>query len=76
MTTLTNTYIECNNTANGTAFFKQVFINGATSFLNDTVFLPISTNGISLWRVSNISNPTLRIRDGTAQWIYIYIYIY
>ena len=49
----TNTYIECNNTTNGTTFFKQVFIYGATSFLNDTVFLPVSANGISLWRVSN-----------------------
>ena len=27
-----NTYIECNNTTNGATFFKQVFINGATSF--------------------------------------------
>ena len=35
------------------------------------MFLPISTNGISLWRVSNNTNPTLRIRDGTAQWIYV-----
>ena len=67
----TNTYLECNNTTNGTTFFKQLFINGSTSFNNDTVFLPISTNGISLWRVSNNSNPTLRIRDGTAQWIYV-----
>ena len=67
----TNTYIECNNTTNGTTFFKQLFINGATSFLNDTVFLPVSANGISLWRVSNNTNPTLRIRDGTAQWIYV-----
>ena len=67
----TNTYIECNNTTNGTTFFKQLFINGATSFLNDTVFLPVSANGISLWRVSNNTNATLRIRDGTAQWIYV-----
>ena len=67
----TNTYIECNNTTSGTTFFKQLFINGATSFNNDTILLPISTNGISLWRVSNNSNPTLRIRDGTAQWIYV-----
>ena len=67
----TNTYIECNNTTNGTTFFKQLFINGATSFNNDTVFLPVSANGISLWRVSNNSNATLRIRDGTAQWIYV-----
>ena len=67
----TNTYIECNNTTNGTTFFKQLFINGATSFNNDTILLPISTNGISLWRVSNNTNPTLRIRDGTAQWIYV-----
>ena len=66
-----NTYIECNNTTNGTKFFKQLFINGATSFNNDTILLPISTNGISLWRVSNNTNPTLRIRDGTAQWIYV-----
>ena len=57
----TNTYIECNNTTNGTTFFKQLFINGATSFNNDTILLPISTNGISLWRVSNNTNPTLRI---------------
>ena len=67
----TNTYIECNNTTNGTTFFKQLFIHGATSFLNDTVFLPVSANGISLWRVSNNSNATLRIRDGTAEWIYV-----
>ena len=67
----TNTYIECNNTTNGTTLFKQLFINGATSFNNDTILLPISTNGISLWRVSNNSNATLRIRDGTAQWIYV-----
>ena len=67
----TNTYIECNNTTNGTTFFKQLFINGATSFNNDTVFLPVSTNGIQLWRISNNTDPTLRIRDGTAQWIYI-----
>ena len=67
----TNTYIECNNTTNGTIFFKQLFINGATSFNNDTILLPISTNGISLWRVSNNSNATLRIGDGTAQWIYV-----
>ena len=67
----TNTYIECNNTTNGTTFFKQLFINGAVSFDNDTVFLPVSTNGIQLWRISNNSDPTLRIRDGTAQWIYI-----
>ena len=66
----TNTYIECNNTTNGTVFHKQVFLEGATIFNNDTVFLPVSTNGIQLWRVSNNSNPMLRIRDGTAQWIY------
>ena len=67
----TNTYIECNNTTNGTTFFKQLFIKGAVSFNNDTVFLPVSSNGIQLWRISNNSDPTLRIRDGTAQWIYI-----
>ena len=67
----TNTYIECNNTTNGTSFFKQAFFNDAVIFNNDTVFLPISTNGISLWRISNNTNPTLTIRDGTAQWIYI-----
>ena len=66
----TNTYIECNNTTNRTVFHKQVFLEGATIFNNDTVFLPVSTNGIQLWRVSNNSNPMLRIRDGTAQWIY------
>ena len=66
----TNTYIECNNTTNGTTFFKQLFIKGAVSFDNDTVFLPVSTNGIQLWRISNNGDPTLRIRDGTAQWIY------
>ena len=67
----TNTYIECNNTTNGTTFFKQLFIKGATSFDNDTIFLPVSSNGIQLWRISNNGDPTLRIRDGTAQWIYI-----
>ena len=67
----TNTYLECNNTTNGTAFFKQLFIKGAVSFDNDTVFLPVSSNGIQLWRISNNGDPTLRIRDGTAQWIYI-----
>ena len=67
----TNTYIECNNTTNGTVFYKQLFIEEATIFNNDTVFLPVSTNGIQLWRISNNSDPTLRIRDGTAQWIYI-----
>ena len=67
----TNTYIECNNTTNGTTFFKQVFLNEAVIFNNDTVFLPVSTNGIQLWRISNNTDPTLRIRDGTAQWIYI-----
>ena len=67
----TNTYIECNNTTNGTTFLKQIFIKEATTFENDTVLLPVSTNGISLWRVSNNSNPMLRIRDGTAQWIYV-----
>ena len=36
----TNTYIECNNTTNGTSFFKQVFFNEAVIFNNDTVFLP------------------------------------
>ena len=66
----TNTYLECNNTTNGTSFFKQVFLNEAVIFNNDTVFLPVSTNGIQLWRISNNANPTLRIRDGTAQWIY------
>ena len=24
-----------------------------------------------LWRISNNTNPTLTIRDGTAQWIYV-----
>ena len=67
----TNTYLECNNTTNGTSFFKQVFLNEAVIFNNDTIFLPISTNGIQLWRISNNTNPTLRIRDGTAQWIYV-----
>ena len=67
----TNTYFECNNTTNGTTFFKQLFIKGAVSFNNDTVFLPVSSNGIQLWRISNNGDPTLRIRDGTAQWIYI-----
>ena len=67
----TNTYIECNNTTNGTTFFKQVFLNEAMIINNDTVFLPVSANGISLWRISNNINPTLRIRDGTAQWIYV-----
>ena len=38
---------------------------------NDTVFSPVSADGISLWRISNNTNPTLRIRDGTAQWIYV-----
>ena len=67
----TNTYIECNNTTNGTTFFKQLFIKGAVSFDNDTLFLPVSSNGIQLWRISNNGDPTLRIRDGTAQWIYV-----
>ena len=67
----TNTYIECNNTTNGTTFFKQVFLNEAVIFNNDTVFLPVSANGIQLWRISNNTDPTLRIRDGTAQWIYV-----
>ena len=67
----TNTYIECNNTTNGTTFFKQLFIKGAVSFNNDKVFLPVSSNGIQLWRISNNGDPTLRIRDGTAQWIYV-----
>ena len=67
----TNTYIECNNTTNGTTFFKQLFIKGATSFDNDTIFLPVSSNGIQLWRISNNGDPTLRIRDGTSQWIYV-----
>ena len=67
----TNTYLECNNTTNGTVFYKQIFIEDATIFNNDTIFLPVSTNGIQLWRISNNGNPTLRIRDGTAQWIYI-----
>ena len=67
----TNTYIECNNTTNATTFFKQVFFNEPLSFNNDTLLLPISTNGIQLWRVSNNTDPTLRIRDGTAQWIYV-----
>ena len=67
----TNTYIECNNTTNGTTFFKQLFIKGAVSFDNDAVLLPVSSNGIQLWRISNNGDPTLRIRDGTAQWIYI-----
>ena len=67
----TNTYIECNNTTNGTTFFKQVFFTEAMTINNDTVFLPVSANGISLWRISNNTNPTLRIRDGTAQWIYV-----
>ena len=61
-----NTNIECNNTTNGTTF-----INGATTFNNDTVFLPVSANGISLRRVSNNADPMLRTRDGTAQWIYV-----
>ena len=67
----TNTYIECNNTTNGTTFFKQLFIKGAVSFDNDTLFLPVSSNGIQLWGISNNGDPTLRIRDGTAQWIYV-----
>ena len=67
----TNTYIECNNTTNGTTFFKQLVIKGAVSFDNDTIFLPVSSNGIQLWRISNNGDPTLRIRDGTAQWIYV-----
>ena len=67
----TNTYIECNNTTNGTTFFKQVFFTEAMIINNDTVFLPVSANDISLWRISNNTNPTLRIRDGTAQWIYV-----
>ena len=67
----TNTYIECDNTTKGTAFYNQLLIKGATSFDNDTIFLPVSANGISLWRVSNNGNPTLRIPDGTAQWIYV-----
>ena len=67
----TNTYIECNNTTNRAVFHKQVFLEGATIFNNDTVFLPVSSNGISLWRISNSSDPTLTIRDGTAQWRYI-----
>ena len=28
----TNTYIECNNTTNGTTFFKQLFIKGGSVF--------------------------------------------
>ena len=67
----TNTYIECNNTTNGTTFSKQVLFSEAMIIDNDTVFLPVSANGISLWRNSNNTNPTLRIRDGTAQWIYV-----
>ena len=41
------------------------------SFDNDTVFLPVSSNGIQLWRISNNGDPTLRNGDGTAQWISI-----
>ena len=67
----TNTYIECNNTTNGTTFFKQVFFSEAMIINNDTVFLPVSANGISLWRTPNNTNPTPRTRDGTAQWIYV-----
>ena len=68
----TNTYVECNNATSGTVYHKQVILEGATLFNNDTVFLLVSTNGIQLWRVSNNSNPMLRIRDGTAQWTYNY----
>ena len=71
----TNTYIECNNTTNGTTFFKQLFINGATSFNNDTILLPVSANGISLWRVSNNTDPMLRIRDGNGTMGYMLIII-
>ena len=69
----TNTYIECNNTTNGTTFFKQMLFNEAIIINNDTLFLPVSTNGNSLWRVSNNTNPTLRIRDGTAQWFMLIV---
>ena len=46
----TNTYIECNNTTNGTTFYKQIFIRWKQqSFNNDTVLLlQVSTNGISI----------------------------
>ena len=67
----TNTYLECNNTTNGTVFHKQVFLENTTIFNSDTVLLPVSTNGIQLWRISNNTDPMLRVRDGTAQWIYI-----
>ena len=72
MTTLTQIHI-LNVTIQQTEhiFFKQVFFNEAIIINNETVFLPVSTNGISLWRISNNTNPTLRIRDGTAQWIYV-----
>ena len=41
-----NTYLECNNTTNGIVFRKQVFLESTTIFNNDTVLLPVSTNGI------------------------------
>ena len=35
----TNTYLECNNTTNGTVFYKQVFFEGTTIFSNDTLLV-------------------------------------
>ena len=52
-------------------FLNRYFFSEAMIINNDTVFSPVSANGISLWRISNNTNPTLRIRDGTAQWIYV-----
>ena len=52
-------------------FLNNYLLKGQCLLIMIQYFLPVSSNGIQLWRISNNGDPTLRIRDGTAQWIYV-----
>ena len=52
-------------------FLNNYSLKGQCLLIMIQYFLPVSSNGIQLWRISKNGDPTLRIRDGTAQWIYV-----
>ena len=52
-------------------FFSNYLLKGLCLSIMIQYFYQFFSNGIQLWRISNNGDPTLRIRDGTAQWIYV-----
>ena len=64
----TNTYIECNDNTNNTTLFKPVHFKDTLILDNDTITMPINSNGLIMIRNSGNAWPTLTIKDGQGQW--------